>query len=86
MDEFIPHVLEKAIRRAKEKDRPMDPWNEFEPEFIRGRLIMEIGEFLKDFLSNDNEDGRSLATQIDEESELFDIVVLACSLWKAHHP
>ena len=38
---FAYAVGDKAVRRAKEKGRPMDPWNEYEPEFIRGRLIVK---------------------------------------------
>lgn len=81
---FSDAVFEKAVARAKEHDRPMDPWREYEPEFIRGRLIMEIGEFLEKFLIFDNEEGRSPEDEEAENSELYDIAALACSLWMAH--
>jgi len=78
MNEFLELVVAKATRRAKEKGRPMDPWNEYEPEFIRGLLIEEIGEFLAQFTTFDD------AQWQQEHDELFDIVALACSLWKVH--
>ncbi len=84
MNEFLEVVVAKATRRAKEKGRPMDPWNEYEPEFIRGRLIEEIGEFLARFTTFDDENNNGIAQWQQEHDELFDIVALACSLWKVH--
>ena len=84
LDAFKEKVAEKALARAKEKGRPTDPWNAYEPEFIRGRLIQEIGEFLEKFLVFDNQEGRTPKDVQDENSELFDITALACSLWMAN--
>jgi NTP pyrophosphatase (non-canonical NTP hydrolase) len=83
--EFIIHVEHKAVGRAKEFHRPLDPWNHYEPEFIRARLIEEIGEFLSEYTRFDNEDVNGSKEWADENSELFDIVALACSLWKCHN-
>ena len=85
LDEFVVEVAEKATRRAKEKGRPLDPWNHYEPEFIRARLIEEIGEFLSKYTTFDNEDNNGIHEWREENSELFDITALACSLWKCHN-
>jgi len=84
MQEFMEKATEKALRRAKEKARPTDPWNAYEPEYIRGRLIEEIGEFLAKFITFDNQEGRSPGDAEDENDELYDLASLACSLWKAN--
>jgi hypothetical protein len=84
LDRFSEAVYKKAIGRARQKHRPMDPWNHYEPEYIRGRLIEEIGEFLAKFTTFDNEEIRGIEDERNEHSELFDICALACSLWMAH--
>jgi hypothetical protein len=81
LDAFMSHVAEKAIRRAKEKGRPMDPWNVYEPEFIRARLVEEIGEWLANYTTNDNENNNGTEQWQAESDELYDITALACSLW-----
>jgi len=85
LNDFIAEVAEKAIRRANQKGRPFDPWNHYEPEFIRARLVEEIGEFLSRYTTFDNENNNGIDQWNEENSELFDITALACSLWKCHN-
>lgn len=80
----MDQVWLKAVERAKQEKRPMDPWNVYEPEFIRGRLIEEIGKWLAKFTVNDNEGNNGIEQWEAENDELYDIVALACSVWMTH--
>lgn len=68
LSEFMEKVGDKAIRRAREKGRPMDPWNHYPPVFISLRLNQEIKEWQKSKKFTDA-----------ELDELYDIAALACS-------
>jgi len=74
MREFVEKVCDKAEMRARQKGRPMDPWNYYTPEFIRERLMQEINEWREKANSH---------SRWEEQDELYDIAALAGSAWRA---